>query len=163
VDYCSALRNFHVVSRAISPKGQAWLLKNSISKEWSEELCARMPYKRRSQFSGYFLSPDFGLFHPKPEFFNTHRCVHTQISNAFDWFNIRSFVSGSPRGGFLMVGNRSAGCMGPSARGKRAPQDDNVIDRNSPGVEEFRGQESLRARTGQELQVRLVFALIAQR
>src|SRR3974377_491694 len=29
-----------------------------------------MPYKRRSQFSGRFLSPDFGAFHAKRDFFN---------------------------------------------------------------------------------------------
>ena len=30
-----------------------------------------MPYKRRSQFSGHFLSPNFGAFHAKLEFFNS--------------------------------------------------------------------------------------------
>jgi len=31
----------------------------------------RMPYERRSQFSGHFLSPDFGAFTRKPDFFTS--------------------------------------------------------------------------------------------
>src|SRR5215469_8948689 len=42
----------------------------------SEKLCARMPHKRRSQFSEHFLSPDFGAFHAELEFLNTHRRLH---------------------------------------------------------------------------------------
>src|SRR5262252_2064541 len=48
------------------------MLKNSISEKCSEKFCARMPCKRRSHFSGHFLSPDFGAFHVKLDFFNTH-------------------------------------------------------------------------------------------
>src|SRR5215472_2078239 len=44
------------------------LLKNSIARKCSEKLCARMPYKRRSQFSGHFLSLDFGDFTRKRTF-----------------------------------------------------------------------------------------------
>ena len=50
----------------------SWLLKNSIAEKCSEKLCARMPYKQRSQFSGHFLSPDFGAFQAKLDFFNSH-------------------------------------------------------------------------------------------
>src|SRR5215467_10478690 len=39
-----------------------WLLKNSFSEKCSKKLCATMPYKRRSQFSGHFLSPDLVRF-----------------------------------------------------------------------------------------------------
>src|SRR5215469_12780890 len=35
------------------------------------------PYKRRSQFSGHFLSPHFGAFHARPDFFNSHRRFHS--------------------------------------------------------------------------------------
>jgi hypothetical protein len=51
-----------------------WLLKNSFSEKCSKNLCATMPYKRRSQFSGHFLSPDFGAFQAKQDFFNSHAC-----------------------------------------------------------------------------------------
>jgi len=50
----------------------SWLLKNSFSRKCSGKLCARMPYKRRSQFSGHFLSPHFGAIGAKLDFFNTH-------------------------------------------------------------------------------------------
>ena len=36
-----------------------------------------MPYKRRSQFSGHFLSLDFGEFHTKKDFFNRHSRLHS--------------------------------------------------------------------------------------
>jgi hypothetical protein len=36
-----------------------------------------MPYKRRSQISGHFLSLDFGAFHAKLPFFNTHSPFHS--------------------------------------------------------------------------------------
>src|SRR5215831_19320359 len=62
------------------------LLKNSIAEKCSEKLCARMPYKRRSQFSGHFLSPHFGAFHTKLEFFNRHRRFHSN----FDCFRSAS-------------------------------------------------------------------------
>lgn len=51
---------FHSWKKRESPRGcryEARLLKTSISGKCSEEFCARMPYKRRSQFSGHFLSP----------------------------------------------------------------------------------------------------------
>ena len=37
-----------------------------------------MPYKRQSQFSGHFLSPDFGAFHTKRDFFNSHTRLHSK-------------------------------------------------------------------------------------
>src|SRR5580692_9031225 len=53
-----------------------WLLKNSISQNWSKKLCARKLYKRLSEFSGHFLSPQFWLFGRKLEFFNSHGRLH---------------------------------------------------------------------------------------
>ena len=50
-------------------------MKNSFSEKCSKKLCATMPYKRRSQFSGHFLSPDFGPFHTERDFFNSHRML----------------------------------------------------------------------------------------
>ena len=53
-------------------------MKNSISEKCSETLCARMPYTRRSHFSRHFLSSDFGAFHAKLDFFNSHRPFHSK-------------------------------------------------------------------------------------
>jgi len=41
-----------------------------------------MPYKRRSHFSGHFLSPDFGAFHVKLDFFNTHSPITLKMLRA---------------------------------------------------------------------------------
>src|SRR4029077_19295766 len=52
---------------------QAWLLKKSFAEKGSKKLFVRMPYKRLSRFSSYFVSPKFWLFGWKMEFFNSHR------------------------------------------------------------------------------------------
>jgi hypothetical protein len=52
---------------------QAWLLKNSFALNYPKQKCARMPYKRRSQFSRHYVSPKFWLFGRKLDFFNSHR------------------------------------------------------------------------------------------
>lgn len=44
-----------------------------------EKVCARMPYKRRSQFSGHFASLDFGAFHAKLDFFNSYTIDRTEM------------------------------------------------------------------------------------
>jgi len=45
-----------------------WLLKNSISRNWSKKLCARMPYKRRSRFWWTFATPSRRRFFQKRGF-----------------------------------------------------------------------------------------------
>src|ERR1700739_2982232 len=53
------------------------MLKNSFARNSQKQNCARMPYKRLSQFSRHFASPKFWLFGKKLDFFNTHSRFHS--------------------------------------------------------------------------------------
>lgn len=66
--YSSAFRN-----SVFGWRNQAWLLKNSISQNWSKNLCARKPYKRLFRFSETFPIPYFFVVLRKMDFFNSHR------------------------------------------------------------------------------------------
>jgi hypothetical protein len=53
------------------------LLKNSFSRNCRKRNCFRMRYKRSSRIPRHFVSPNFGSFVGKREFFNSHRCLHS--------------------------------------------------------------------------------------
>ena len=52
-------------------------MKNSFSLNCRKQNCVRMRYKRSSRISRHFVSPNFGSFGGKTEFFNSHRRLHS--------------------------------------------------------------------------------------
>jgi len=79
-----------------------------MTEKCSEKLCARMPYKRRSQFSRHFLSPDFGAFHARLEFFNTHGILRQLTGRSVQRYQreLGLPVRRPARGGVYWFGNR---------------------------------------------------------
>jgi len=55
-------------------------LKKSCERNWKEQNCVRMPYKRHSQFPRHFVSPKIWPFRRKLDFFNSHGIFRQQSS-----------------------------------------------------------------------------------